>query len=397
MSADHSQAPSADQLGSVPDRVLVISASVGAGHDGAAAELALRLQQAGVRTDRRDFLDALPWWVRFVLRQGYTISVGKAPGFFEWLFKRLEQPGWVQSVALGLCRYAGGQVRQWTDSGYGVVVSTYPLASQTLGQLKAANNLGAAVVTYLTDPAVHRLWVHPAVDHHLTVTEATADLGLHVYHTPMQHVGGLVDKAFSACPLAEQRQRVRAELGLSAAGPVALVAAGALGIGDVPKIVRALRAPGSDIEVVVLCGRNARLRRSLRDTDGVVVLGWRTDVAEIMGSADVLVHNAGGLSLTEALSVGLPAVTFRPIPGHGLANAGVLEAADLAAWPRDETSLLAEVRARIGQAGNRQAVHATHDASAVICNLLALRAGSKVLAEGAEATTEPLDVLDDPR
>ncbi|MFC7656774.1 hypothetical protein ACFQV8_10195 [Pseudonocardia benzenivorans] len=87
--------------------MLVISASVGAGHDGAAAELTARLQRAGVGVDRRDFLDALPRWVGFVLRQGYPISVGRAPGFFEWLFRRLERPGWVQAVALAVCGWAG--------------------------------------------------------------------------------------------------------------------------------------------------------------------------------------------------------------------------------------------------------------------------------------------------
>ncbi|GJF02459.1 MGDG synthase family glycosyltransferase [Pseudonocardia sp. D17] len=395
MSVVRSQVPSGDDArrgDTGRERVLVISASVGAGHDGAAAELTARLQRAGVGVDRRDFLDALPRWVGFVLRQGYPISVGRAPGFFEWLFRRLERPGWVQAVALAVCGWAGFRVRRWTAHGYGVVVSTYPMASQTLGRLKAAGRLDAAVVTFLTDPAVHRLWVHPAVDHHLTVTEATANLGLRLYGTPMRHVGALVGRAFSGpCPSVRRRQ-VRAELGLSADGPVALVSAGSLGIGDVPEIVRALRSPGSDVEVVVLCGRNARLRRSLRGRPGVVALGWRTDVAEIMGSADVLVHNAGGLAVTEALTMGLPTVTFRPIPGHGRANAGVLEAAGLAAWPRDGASLLAEVRTRIGRSGDRRAVHAGFDAAAVIIDLLALRVRAEVPTECAEPAAQRLDL-----
>ena len=42
---------------------------------------------------------------------------------------------------------------------------------------------------YLTDPAVHRMWVHPGVDHHFTVTEATSRMGRLVYRTPMRPVG----------------------------------------------------------------------------------------------------------------------------------------------------------------------------------------------------------------
>jgi UDP-N-acetylglucosamine:LPS N-acetylglucosamine transferase len=70
-----------------------------------------------------------------------------------------------------------------------------------------------------------------------------------------------------------------------------------------------------------------------------VPLGWRDDVPELMAAADVLVHNAGGLSVTEALVVGLPTLTYLPIPGHGRANAAVLERAGVAAWPRDPQQL----------------------------------------------------------
>jgi len=58
-----------------------------------------------------------------------------------------------------------------------------------------------------------------------------------------------------------------------------------------------------------------------------------------MAAADLLVHNAGGLSLTEALVAGLPAVTYLPIPGHGRANTAVLERAGVASWPRDPRQL----------------------------------------------------------
>ena len=55
--------------------VLILSGSVGAGHDGAAHELARRLRDRGVDVDVRDYLEALPRWFRFFLREGYTASV----------------------------------------------------------------------------------------------------------------------------------------------------------------------------------------------------------------------------------------------------------------------------------------------------------------------------------
>src|SRR5438445_7049675 len=134
-------------------RVLVISGSVGAGHDGAAAELIARLRAGGVSADRRDYLDALPARWRYLLREGYVATVGYVPALFEWLFRGLEQSRRVQWAADRLCGLARSAVLDWVDRGYEIVVSTYPLASQTLGQLKAAGLVKAEVATFLVEPA----------------------------------------------------------------------------------------------------------------------------------------------------------------------------------------------------------------------------------------------------
>ncbi len=352
-------------------RVLVISGSVGAGHDGAADELISRLAKLGIAADRRDYLDALPQVFRYMLRDGYRLSVGYAPAFFDWMFAHLEHAGWVQQVALRLCRMAQRHVLRWVGD-HDVVVSTYMLASQTLGQLKEAGSVNATLVTFLTDPAVHRLWVHPAVDHHVTVTEATARMGHLVYRTPMQAVGGLVSPRFAHQPDPAHRRRLRTELGLSPDGLVVLLATGSLGMGDVPRVVRTISSSGV-AEMVVLCGRNERLRKQLSIEPGVVALGWRDDVPELMAAADVLVHNAGGLSLTEALTAGLPAVTYRPIPGHGIANSEVLAEAGLAPWPQDEAGLIDAIRQQATRRGDPRHVVRNPDTASVVSALLSER------------------------
>jgi len=249
------------------------------------------------------------------------------------------------------------------------VVSTYPLASQTLGQLRAAGELDAVTVTYLTDPAVHRMWVHPAIDHHLTVTDATSRMGRLAYRTPMRPVGGLVPVRFTERLTAERRRALRAELGLRPDQPVALVVTGSLGMGDVPRAVREIAATG-EVQVLVLCGRSTRLRAELDGEDGVVALGWRDDVHQLMAAADVLVHNAGGLTLTEALTAGLPAVTFRPIPGHGTANAATLAEAGLAPWPKSAEELAEVVRQHATLRRDPSSVVRGQDAAEAVLALL---------------------------
>lgn len=322
-------------------RVLIVSGSVGAGHDGAAAELRNQLHDAGVTAQVHDFLDALPYLVRLILRRGYVVSIQYSPGFFEWLFTSAEHRYWMRRVVEIMCWAARRRIRVWSRDA-AVIVSTFPFASQTLGQLKRVGVLTTPVITYLTDPAAHRLWVHPDIDHHLTVTDATASTGSQQYGVPMQAVGGLVAAAFARTRTPGERAAIRASLQIPATAPVVLLCCGSEGMGDVRTTVATL-ATVDALHTVVLCGRNKQLQAELAGMPRVSALGWRRDVPDLMAAADVLVHNAGGLSLTEALTAGLPAVTFRPIPGHGQVNAQVLAAAGIAPWPRDDDALVAEV------------------------------------------------------
>jgi hypothetical protein len=217
--------------------VLILSATVGQGHEGAARELCRRLQRRGVDAEVRDFLDALPSVARHVLQDGYQPTVQHAPWFFDWLFDGLEQRRWLQRIAEGLCRSAEPAVQRWSR-GADVVVSTYPLASQTLGQMRRQETLAVPAVTFLTDPAVHRLWCHPDVDEHLTVTPATANDGAR-YGVALRAAGPLCASGFSRHVARAARRRLRAQLGVPATAPVILLSAGSLGMGSVPETVDA--------------------------------------------------------------------------------------------------------------------------------------------------------------
>jgi UDP-N-acetylglucosamine:LPS N-acetylglucosamine transferase len=318
-------------------RVLIVSGSVGAGHDGAAHELADRLGRAGVEVQVRDFLDAVPGWVAWLLREGYLMTSRRAPAVFEAMFRGAERQGVPLRLFRTAARSGCAEVGRWLAAGrFDVAVSTYPVSSQCLGLLRERGLCPVPALTYVTDPAVHRAWVHGAVDVHLTVTRASAEQGFRDHGVAMIAAGPLVPARF-ADATAGRRRELRRELSLPDDRPVALLSAGSQGLGEVRQA--AADVAGAGCVPLVLCGRNGELRERLRSVPGAVALGWRTDVHDLMRAADVLVHNAGGLTFTEALLSGLPAVTYRPIPGHGRANAEALGRSGLAPWARDREQL----------------------------------------------------------
>jgi UDP-N-acetylglucosamine:LPS N-acetylglucosamine transferase len=189
--------------------------------------------------------------------------------------------------------------------------------------------LSVPVVTYLTDPSVHPLWVHPYVDLHLAIHDLAAEQargwgGRTVTVQPVVRVG----RRTGVDPLAAYETY----------GPRALVTGGSLGIGELEQSARDIAATGV-MTPIVACGSNGALRERIDRLAGVVALGWRDDLPDVIAACDCVVQNAGGFTSLEALASGTPLLTYRPIPGHGVTTAVNLERAGQASWPRDVAAL----------------------------------------------------------
>jgi UDP-N-acetylglucosamine:LPS N-acetylglucosamine transferase len=307
--------------------VLIISASMGAGHDGAANELRRRLEAQGHRAEVRDFLKALPFGIGTVVRLSYQWELKLAPWTYEATYRMWYRlPSLAGPLVTLLSILTRFRMRRWVE-GADVVVSTYPLASLTLGRARQTGKLDVPVATYITDFAVHPLWTHPGVDLHLTVHSQSAD------HARIGSGG----RAAAPGPLVSERFRTqlpgraeaRARLGIADGAQVVLLVAGSWGVGAVRRTFDDIIATGTWTPLVV-CGRNARLQRRLEARGVGRVLGWTDEMPLLMAAADVLVENAGGLTCMEAFAAGLPVVSYRPIAGHGKGNARDMESAGVA-------------------------------------------------------------------
>ena len=60
---------------------------MGAGHDGAARELAARLRAAGHHAEVRDFLDSGPLRIGGALRSGYEFELKHLPAAYEATYR----------------------------------------------------------------------------------------------------------------------------------------------------------------------------------------------------------------------------------------------------------------------------------------------------------------------
>lgn len=182
------------------------------------------------------------------------------------------------------------------------------------------------------------LWVHPSADLEMCISELAADDATRRTGRTALVSGPIVRPGF--CETGGDREATRAQLGVGPAQHVALVTTGSIGLAGAAAAAAQAIAGYDGWVPVVLCGRNDELRARVEQLPGAVALHWVDDMAGLMAAADVLVDNNCGMSSKEALGIGLPMVTFRPISGHGRDDAAALERLGLTDVVETEPDLL---------------------------------------------------------
>ena len=324
-----------------PSTVLIVTARMGGGHTGAARQLSCRLEAAGVRAPMVDLLQTMQFGYGRGIAGFYHAQLRWAPWSYRKIYRAWRSGSALASAANSVdARMArGGLLARIERTRPSVVVSDFNLASQVLGRLTEQGALDIPFVTFLTDFGVHPYWLHKSTSAYLSVHENTARTVRESTGAPVMVCGPLVAPEFGSN--AGRRARARRSLGIAEPSIVALVVAGAWGVGDIEETTADLERI-DDCTSVVVCGHNrrlaARLRRRVKPSTRV--LGFVDTMPELMNAADVLVGNAGGLTAMEAFRSGLPVVTYRPIPAHGTDNAHAMAAAGVTSLAHDRAELV---------------------------------------------------------
>jgi UDP-N-acetylglucosamine:LPS N-acetylglucosamine transferase len=352
---------------------------MGAGHDGAARELVRRLEADGHQAELRDFLDAAPLKLGALVKRFYEFQIRRAPWTYELTYRLWYLLPFLCPPAGALIRWlTGRRLQRWaTEFDADVVVSTYPLATVALGELRQKGRLPVPAVNFITDFGVHPLWVHPSVDLNLATHPKPAAEAWRRTGQPAVATGPMVAPRFLVPP---GRESARRALALAPDDRAVLIVAGSWGVGVVARTFRIVADSGRYVPIVV-CGHDERLRRRLAATGRGRVLGWTDQMPALMAASDALIENAGGLTSMEALASGLPVVSYGAIAGHGKENTAAMESAGVSRTASDPAALLevldevttpGPVRTAMVEAGRAMFVSDPAD------DVLALAAAAKV-------------------
>ncbi|MCW7940736.1 galactosyldiacylglycerol synthase [Streptomyces hygroscopicus] len=331
-------------------RILILSASMGSGHDTVAAELVRRAGERGHDAHVVDVLGLLPYGLGGGLRRCYRASVRHFPWAYAALYDAfLRRGAGRRPSGVPLAGLAGDRLGKLVDrTGADVVLPVFHLGAQLTGHLRSLGRLEVPSAVFLIDFAVHRQWLHPGNDRYFCLTDEAVREVRQDIATPAEATGPVVAPEFFA-PSPRSAQWSECFTRRAPGCPPVLLSAGAWGAGSRLAATAGLLSAHGYLPLV-LCGRNERLHRRLSRVPGVFALGWVADMPGLMRAAGALVDNAAGQTAVQALAAGLPVVGYRPLPGHGAEGVRRMAELGLSDFAADEEGLLGSLE-RLTAAG----------------------------------------------
>jgi processive 1,2-diacylglycerol beta-glucosyltransferase len=317
-------------------RILVMSASVGAGHLRAAqaVELALRQVVPAATVQNLDILEMTNALFRRFYGKAYLDLVNHAPHMLGHFYDLLDQPSRSGRNRRDRFRLALEKLNLRTfikflkKEPWDLVINTHFLPAEIIAALRKKKELDVPQVTVTTDFETHRLWVNQPCEHYFTATQEGAQY-LHSWGVPVADttVTGIPIHPVFSQP--KDRAACLKKHRLSGDRPVILQLAGGFGVGPIEKLTNALLAVEPPVELVVVTGKNEKAKTKVEalkppTRHRLKVLGFTTDIDELMTCADLVVSKPGGLTTSETLARGAIMVIVNPIPGQEARNSDYL-------------------------------------------------------------------------
>jgi processive 1,2-diacylglycerol beta-glucosyltransferase len=302
-------------------RAVILSGSLGSGHDAIAEAVASSLARLGWDSRTLDCMGLL------------GPRAGQAG---DWVFRRLTaMPGVYDALHFAHLRQGSRLAMAMDAAGMSRLVPALEaeLRREPADLMVAVFATGASAAARLAEPAgkcrrvvlcadamPHSLWVRDGIDLFL-VTSAAAAASVRRY-VPRAKVGVVPPPVRSAFYDRVPQAAARQLFGVPAYAPCVLLMGGGWGLGPLEQAARGLADAG--VHVLAVAGRNdrlaARLRELARGAARVHPFGFTGRIVELMNACDVVVTLPGAATCAEARAVGRRLVLLDAMPGHGREN-----------------------------------------------------------------------------
>jgi processive 1,2-diacylglycerol beta-glucosyltransferase len=300
---------------------LILSEGFGAGHTQAAHALSVSLRQIApnVQTRVLELGKFLHPTIMPLIFSAYRKTLTSKPELYAKLYRSQYNKTLSRWTGLMLHRLFYAQtaevLRQLRPDA---IVCTHPFPNAVISRLKRSG-LRIPLCTVITDYDVHGTWVSSETNAYLVSTPEVKRklLSRGVPPHKIDVTGIPVHPNFWR---QHDKDEIRKRFDLKAM-PTVLIMGGGWGIvSDVELLERMMRWRES-VQFIICLGNNQKAHDKLKENPMFVhpnirLLGFTKEIDQLMEVSDLLVTKPGGLTVTEALTKGIPMLFYQAIPGQ---------------------------------------------------------------------------------
>lgn len=372
--------------------VLFLFSDTGGGHRSAAEALieAINLEFSDqITTEMVDFfIEYAP--PPFDLAPASYPPMAHMPEMWKWGFQLSDNPRRTRAINKVFWPYVSrAAYRLIEEHPCDLFVSVHPIVNtpilRALGQKNRTPYL--TVVTDLV--TTHAFWFHNWSDLIIVATPEARERAIQ-YGVQPDHVCVLgLPVAARFCQPPGDCQALRSGLGWPQDKPVILLIGGGEGMGPLERTAHAIAQSGLDSALVIITGRNQKLKERLEEETWPMptyVYGFVREMCDFMRAADVLVTKAGPGTISEAFIAGLPIILYSRMPGQEDGNVDYVVREGAGVWAPQPKQVIAALRGWLGNPADRQKVAAAclrlakPQASRNIAHVIASRLGVEPFA-----------------
>ncbi len=329
-------------------KIIILTASTGAGHNQAAQNLKTAFEEQGDSVLIVDIFKETSKSIDTIVSDGYKLLATKLPKAYGLIYKTSDKKYFNAIFAKHFFLATELRLRKiFKSDAPDIIISTHPFGAPIIGGLKKRGKISVPFIQIVTDFKAHYTYVHTHVDAYIAASEFTKQSLVHrgisahrifVYGIPTKP-DFQVQKPREFC---ENRPF---EL---------LVMGGSMGLKPMAKSVETLVKLPQRLNLTVVCGQNESLKQSLAlkcseaiQAGHLKLLGYVDNIHELMEEADVIISKPGGLTTTEAIHKCIPMIIPFAIPGQEQENTAFLVENEMALEVQDVNALYSHIQSLV--------------------------------------------------
>ncbi|MDD2269633.1 MAG: glycosyltransferase [Eubacteriales bacterium] len=305
-------------------RVLILSVTVGQGHNKTAQAIGDQLSTLGIEYTILDTLDYISKALATTNEQVYLLGIKKELGQpYASVYSAAEnrkKSKDVLSLTRTLNYMMGHKLLKFIDAyAPDVIISTHIYPPMMLDTLKQRGMLDIPCIAVETDYLIHPFLEESTRNEYLVTASPLLNMQAYRKGFKKEQILPFGIPVRSVFNQKEAKQPVRKRLGLAPDKFTILMMGGSMGFGKMEESVQLLDKMNLDMQFIIVCGSNKNSYEkltALKLRKKAMIVGFVDNIHNLMDAADIILTKPGGLTTSEALVKQLPMILCDPIPGH---------------------------------------------------------------------------------